>query len=160
MCTYLILVDSTTRGTDTSKYGKSTVCWFVYREELKGMPLRVGAIYCDYNEGPNKIFYVGVIRALEDCFFLCGTDNNIKIMGDCEHAIGQLNSDIDIDDLEPFYKQVKGLEKKYERYGKGPIKYEYLGEKDAAYRKLDRCVKQFQNYLEQRIIGQHKKKKH
>ena len=83
MSNIYILVDSSTKGSRQSKYGESVACWGIFINELSGMPSRIGIIYSKH-EGPNTIFYVGVIRALEDCFHLGHENCSIKVMGDCK----------------------------------------------------------------------------
>jgi hypothetical protein len=152
MSTYYVLIDNSTKGTGTSKYGESAVCWSVFADSIIGNPIRVGILYCNYS-GPNKMFYVGVIRALEDCYFLGDHDCCLKIVGDCLPVINQLKGVWKVKALEPFYAQVKGLESKYRTNDKGLVSYDYLGEDNPLYIKVDKCVKDSFNYLRQRILN-------
>ena len=40
MGSVFILVDSSTRGSRSSKYGESTACWGVFLDDIEGMPCR------------------------------------------------------------------------------------------------------------------------
>ncbi|MHA1285648.1 MAG: hypothetical protein ACTSQG_11495 [Promethearchaeota archaeon] len=142
-----ILIDSSTKP---GKYGKSTAFWWAFKDKIEGEPFRVGVIY-NQIEGTNRIFYDGIIRALEACFYISEVNRNIKIWGDNKLVIGQLKDEINVDKLEPLYNQVKKLESKYLEKKNVTISYEYLNEQDEIYKKVDRCAKDFLNFLTQRI---------
>lgn len=139
----IIYIDSSTLpSSNTSKYGRSSGAWSAWWSKAEGRPLRAGTIYLSH-EGPNKIFYDCLIRALESCLFLLHKNDSIEVFGDCDQVIKQLNGERRVLEMLPFYKQIKyGIEKKYkERCGKMP-KYFYIGEKDLIYRKVDKYSKE------------------
>jgi ribonuclease HI len=146
-----ILIDSSTKGTQTSKYGPSSACWAVFRDRLEGMPLRVGIIYCNYDEGPNKMFYIGVARALEDCFLMGSTNCIFEVKGDCEPVIKQLTGQWSVNVLADFYNRVKNIEKQYKVDNRGQIRYEHISSDDGLYKKIDRCAKEVHNFIKQRL---------
>jgi ribonuclease HI len=146
-----ILIDSSTKGTSESQYGPSTACWAVFPDRMQGKPLRVGLICCNYNEGPNKMFYIGIIRALEDCLFM-GDENCIfELRGDCKPVINQLTGKWNVCALTVFYSQVKGIEKKFRDEHRGQIQYAYISGDNMLYKKVDRCAKEVRNFVEQRL---------
>jgi ribonuclease HI len=149
----LILIDSSTKATKESKRGPSTVCWAAYLGRLEGAPLRVGLLCLNYDEGPNRAFYIGVIRALEDCFIIGDKDCVFEIKGDCKCVIDQLTASMNVDKLDVFYRQVKKLEGKYKESNRGQIQYKYISEKNDLYKKIDRCAKEVRNFVEQRLGG-------
>jgi hypothetical protein len=146
-----VLIDSSTKGSKESKCGKSTLCWAVFANSLEGVPLRVGLLCLNYDEGPNKAFYIGVIRALEDCLFMGDADCIFEIRGDCKCVIDQLAGSMEVDKLKVFHKQVKKLEDKYSELGRGQIRYQYINEDSKVYKRVDRCAKEVRNFMEQRF---------
>jgi ribonuclease HI len=148
-CLY-ILIDSSTKGSKRNKYGKSTAFWCAFWNEVKDIPCRAGVVY-SLKEGPNKIFYDGIIRALEACFYMVYDNCPVKVMGDNELVIKQLKGERNVDKMKKLHSQVKGLEFKYKEHEKGVIEYDYMNEDDEMYRKVDRCAKEFLNFLTQRF---------
>ncbi len=139
----VIVIDSAGGGKRTN-YGPCICYWaaFVYNPELdktptssklspeeryevdilhkgiKPKPKRSGAIYSDY-EGPNKIFFDGIIRALEACFFIAKRGlSELIIVGDCEPVINQLNEVWKSKEMQPLLRQVKHkFEPEYRKLG-------------------------------------------
>lgn len=150
--TIQVLVDSsTTPSSKTSKYGESAACWAIYTGATTSTPEFVGLIYRP-KEGPNKIFYIGVIRALEEMLESQYVQYLLKVRGDCQPVIDQLNGKWGAVEMKPFYDRVKALEKKIKREKRAEIEYEYLNEKDRVYSKVDRCAKQFKEFVKQRLF--------
>ncbi len=121
----------------------------------KAKPIRSGAIYCDY-EGPNKIFYDGIIRSLDGCLFLTKRHSPLKVIviGDCEPVIKQLKNQWQSKKMKSFYLQTKGIEKKYKDNG-AEMNYRWIKRDDfPLYLKIDKLAKDF---LE-KIKGQFKLK--
>jgi ribonuclease HI len=139
-----ILIDSSTKSGRT-KYGPSTVCWSIFRNEIKGMPCRVGIIYGE-EEGPNKFFYVGVIKALEDCFLIKCKNHEIKVYGDLKLVIDQLNGG-NIRTLKRYKDQVVAIEEKLLNKKIQRISYHYKNDDDKIYYKVDQCAKKFHEFL-------------
>jgi len=142
-----ILIDSSTKRTSkTDKYGESTAAWAAWwRDELKKeKPIRCGIHYLR-REGPNKIFYEGIIRALEQCLDLCW-DDNIFIWGDCMAVIDQLNGKRNIDWMRSKNNQVKALIKKYEQKN-NTVSFEYLNEEKILYKKIDQLAKRSRKFI-------------
>ena len=145
-----ILVDSSTKGAKGTHYGKSAACWAIFMGKLEGAPSHVGLIYRKL-EGPNRTFYLGVIRGLIDFFELGYHRCNVEVKGDCQLVINQLTGKWLAIDLEPFYSRVKELEHWYRECRGGTIEYSYLSRNDGLYRKIDRCAQEVINFIEQRI---------
>ncbi len=146
-----ILVDSTTRrSSENNKYGESTACWFAFKNKIAGKPFRVGFVYNEY-DGPNKIFYEGIIQALEFCFSVFMEKGTVWVRGDDQLVINQLKGERGVYELIDYHIRVKKLEVKYEERKKGIIRYKYINEENEIYKKVDRCAKQFDNFLKQRI---------
>lgn len=150
--TIQILIDSSTKpSSKTNKYGESSACWVIYTSEITPTPTYVGLTYRP-QEGPNRIFYIGVIRALEELFGSPYVKYSLKISGDCQPVIDQLNGKWRVVELKPLYDQVKTLEEKYKREKGVPIQYEYISEDNDVYKKVDQCVKQFGEFIKQRLF--------
>ena len=149
-CLY-ILIDSSTRPRSAkNRYGKSTAFWCAFWNEIKGMPCRAGIVY-NATDGPMKIFYDGIIRALEVCFPIVGVNRTVKVMGDCQHVIKQLRGEIKSIELENYFNQVRRLEFKYRVYKKGTISFEYIPRDNDFYKKVHRCAKDFLEFLKKRF---------
>jgi ribonuclease HI len=103
-------------------------------------------------EGPNKIFYIGVIRALEEILETQYVKYLLKVRGDCQPVIDQLNGKWRAVEMKTLYDQVKSLEKKIMKEKRAQIEYEYLAEDDHLYNKIDQCVKQFREFIKQRVF--------
>lgn len=141
-----ILIDSSTKGTKVDKYGESVAAWAAWwQDELKkDKPVRCGIHYLR-REGPNKIFYEGIIRALEQCLELCW-DDEIYIWGDCVAVIDQLNGKRNIDWMHSKNKQVKALIKKYKEKN-NTIFFKYLNEEKVVYKKIDQLAKRSRKFI-------------
>ncbi len=106
--------------------------------------LRCGSIY-NSTDGPTRIFYDGIIRALQSCFYLLKKEkiSEVLVLGDCEHAIKQLNGQVGIRQMQPLYNQVKKLEKDFRENGVTEIKYIYIKEQHyLLYKKIDSMAKE------------------
>jgi ribonuclease HI len=166
----LIIVLDSAGGGNAQKYGPQCCFWcaFIYNPSkdstetskkidpvsryevdilLKGIrpkPKRSGLIYSDY-EGPNKIFYDGIIRALDSCMYLVKQETITQaiILGDCQPVINQLLHKRRINKLEKLYKQVKHYETEYRKLG-CEIKYKWCGRNQfPLYEEIDRMTKEF-----------------
>jgi ribonuclease HI len=147
-----ILIDSSTKpSSKTSKYGESAACWAIYPSEITSPPEYVGLIYRP-KEGPNKIFYIGVIRALEELFESQYVKYSLKIRGDCQPVIDQLNGKWRAVGMKSLYDQVKSLEKKIMKEKGAQIEYEYLGEDDSVYKKIDQCAKLSREFIKRQLF--------
>ncbi|MFC2017148.1 reverse transcriptase-like protein [Chloroflexota bacterium] len=135
-----ILVDSSTKPTSLrQRYGESTAAWAMWNSAtMNEPPIRCGINYFKHN-GPNKTFYEGIIRALEQCLDYCRNDEVI-IKGDCQCVIQQLNKEWKVVELEIQYRQVKALVSKYEKK-QNQVKFQYIGESDPVYSKVDQLAK-------------------
>ena len=157
-CLY-ILIDSSTKGTKIdnkrTKYGESCAFWCAFWNKPEGMPFRAGFVYSDY-EGTNKIFFDGIIRALEGCYSRVREDCTVKLMGDNNIIMKILRGNWQAYELKPFYNQVKKMEEKYRAK---EIIYEYMGEKTEIYKKVDECSKYFRNFVKQKFKKTEKSKK-
>lgn len=143
----IILIDSSTRRTSsTNKYGPSTACWCAFWDDINSPPCRVG-IEFRKREAPNRIFYIGIIRALEGCLDVRDPQGKVKIMGDNDFVIKQLNKQARVDKLRPFYDEV--IKKITE--SKLKVDFEYLSEADPIYKKVDEMAKQFWNQYRQKF---------
>jgi len=150
--TIQILVDSSTKPfSKTSKYGESAACWAIYTSEIASLPEYVGLVYRP-KEGPNKIFYIGIIRALEELAESQYVEYLLKIRGDCQPVIDQLNGKWRAVEMKPLYDQVKSLEEKIKKNKRAQIEYDYLGEDDNVYKKIDQCAKQFRELIKKRLF--------
>jgi len=142
-----ILIDTSTRPVkregSASKYGKSTACWVAYWESSVDYPFRIGVIYRD-REGPNKMFYIGIVEALYDCLELIRERSaDVIIKGDNQLVIKQLKEEWSVNELEPYYEDVKSLEYYYDL----SVDYVYVNDQDSNYKKVDECAKQFINIV-------------
>jgi ribonuclease HI len=150
--TIQILVDSSTKpSSKTSKYGESAAFWAIYMSEIASLPEYVGLVYRQ-KEGPNTIFYIGIIRALEELVESQYVEFLLKIRGDCQPVIDQLNGKWRAVEMKPFYDQFKSLEEKIRKYKRATIEYDYLGEDDGVYKKIDQCAKQFRELIKKRLF--------
>jgi hypothetical protein len=60
-----------------------------------------------------------------------------SIYGDCQTVINQLQGTWNVGRLEPYYKRVRALEGTFKK----KVRYYYLGETDATYKRVDRLSK-------------------
>lgn len=150
--TIQILVDSsTTPSSKTSKYGESAACWAIYPHEATSTPEYVGLIYRP-KEGPNKAFYIGIIRALEELLEADYVQYLLKVRGDCQPVINQLNGTWGAVEMKLFFDRVKALEQRIRQEKRAEVEYEYLSEDDPIYRRVDQCAKQFKEFAKQRLF--------
>ncbi len=150
--TIQILVDSSTKpSSKTSKYGESAACWAIYTSETGPTPEYVGLVYRP-KEGPNRIFYIGIIRALEEMLGLPYVDYLLKVKGDCQPVIYQLNDKWGAVEMKALYDRVKTLEQKIRHEKRAQIEYEYLCEEHRVYSRVDQCAKQSREFIKQRLF--------
>ncbi|HZS43181.1 MAG TPA: reverse transcriptase-like protein [Candidatus Paceibacterota bacterium] len=135
-----ILVDSSTKPTSKhDKRGESIAAWAAWwSNDSRGKPVAAGVHYLRHS-GPNKCFYLGIIRALEHCLPMCWS-NKVIIMGDCEPVLKQLNKIWQVSSMALEYKQVMGLIKKYKEKG-NEIVFSYLSENNSEYKNIDQLAK-------------------
>jgi ribonuclease HI len=145
---FYIFIDSCTKRTaKDNKYGESTSAWGVWGDDLEN-PLRCGIQYFRY-EGPNKCFYKGIIRALEQCLDLCWGDS-VMILGDCEAVIKQLNGEWAVRSMAVEYNQVQALIGKYLKK-ENLVTFQYISENDRIYKKIDQLSKRSLNFIKKII---------
>ena len=135
-----ILVDSSTKPTSSKqRCGESTAAWAMWNSPtMNASPIRCGISYFKHN-GPNKTFYEGIIRALEQCLDFCW-NCQVIIKGDCQPVIKQLNEEWKAVALDMQYRQVKALVSKYEKKN-NQVEFRYIGEGDPVYYKVDQLAK-------------------
>ena len=139
----IILIDSSTKASSkSSKYGESSAAWAVWWNNIDRVPIRAGSLYL-WKEGPNKIFYDGLIRALEACFYLVHKGDEVTIYGDNQHVIQQLQGGKGVREMQPYFNQITKMSSKYPC----KISFTYLGESNKAYKKVDELAKQFRNMV-------------
>ena len=170
----IVLDSSVSQKTKDSKLGPASCLWaaFIYEPTSDKHPLskeieekdrfrssillegtnpesmRSGAIYNNH-DSPTRIFYDGIIRAMESCFYLLKMHavNEVVVIGDSEIVIEQLNNRRKVVTMGPMYNQVKKFETA--EYSKMPVRYEYVSEDDySLYKKLDGMCKQVRGILE------------
>jgi len=132
--------------TETSKKieSKSRFEVDILHKGIKPKPKRSGLIYSDF-EGPNKIFYDGIIRALDSCMYLVKKEKieQLIIVGDCEPVIMQLVGKRRIGELKKFYNQVKHYESEHRKLG-CVIEYKHIKrEQYPLYEEINRITKDF-----------------
>ena len=139
-----VFVDSSTKkSSNKNKYGESVAAWGAWWDKtFHEKPVRCGIHYFKY-EGPNKCFYEGIIRALEQCMPLIWEDNEIIVSGDCKPVIEQLNGERKVGDMRKYFNQVQGIKNKY----RGVVKFEYVNEDAPVYKKIDQLAKLSRTYI-------------
>jgi ribonuclease HI len=138
-----ILVDSsTTRTSRRNRYGRSVAAWGAWIEGDDEGPIRSGVHYFRHF-GPNKAFYEGVIRALEGCLQLGAIYSPFTVYGDCQPVLFQLMGFWAVGDLKPWYERAQSLEAQIP----APVRYAYLSEEDARYRKVDQLSKRAKKFI-------------
>ena len=144
--TLIILIDSSTKPSSSKRrYGESIAAWAIWNyANMNEPPIRCAFHYFRDN-GPNRTFYEGIIRALEQCLEICWKDEVI-IKGDCQHVIKQLNDEIKAQILDMQYRQVKALVSKYEAKG-NQVKFQYIGEDDPVYHRIDQLAKRSRGFI-------------
>jgi ribonuclease HI len=145
-----ILVDSSTKPTSSKdRYGESTAAWAMWNSaKLNEPPIRCGINYFK-NNGPNKTFYEGIIRALDQCLNYC-RNVEVVIKGDCEPVIKQLNKEWKVVDLDMQYRQVQALVSKYEKK-QNQVKFQYIRENDPVYSKADQLAKRSLDFIHKNL---------
>lgn len=138
MAIFHVYIDSSTKRTNkNNKYGESAVAWAVWNKDgLNEKPIKA-SIHYFRNNGPNVVFYEGIIRALEQCMSLVWSDDKLIIYGDCNPVIEQLNNKRRVEKMEKYYKQVRALEGKY----RGKVEFQYIDRETSFYKKIDRLAK-------------------
>ena len=73
----------------------------------------------------------------------------VHILGDCEHAVRQLNNEVRVNQMRPMYNQVKKWEEKFKEQEAG-IVYQYVSEDNfSLYKKLDGICKEIRSRIQQ-----------
>lgn len=120
----------------------------ILMEASKPKSIRSGMIYNSV-DGPTKIFYDGIIRSLESCFYLLKKEgvSEVTVLGDCEHAINQLNGNVRVKKMKPLYNQVEKLKNDYRTNG-ASISFLYIEEENyPLYKKIDSITKEMRNKI-------------
>lgn len=139
----LIYIDSSTKRTNKdNKYGESIAAWGLWNNNSG--PYRCGINYFKYG-GPNKTFYQGVIRALEQCLDFCWEDHVI-VCGDCIPVIEQLTGERFVNVMRSEYSQTQALIKKY-RGKNNIVNFQYINENDNKYKKIDQLSKLSRDFI-------------
>lgn len=115
----------------------------ILMEALDAKSIRSGSIYNSV-DGPTKIFYDGIIRAMQSCYYLLKKEeiSKVIVLGDCEHAVEQLNGNRKVDKMQPLYNQVQKLR---EDYGAKGVEIEFCFIKEceySLYKKIDAMAKE------------------
>ena len=116
----------------------------ILHKGIKPAPVRSGASYSSYI-GPNKIFYDGIIRALETCYYLIHEDENVQVIviGDCEPVLKQLNGKMCIKEMKSFYNQVRHYIELYKQKN-SDIKFKYIKrDQYSLYEDINRIASEF-----------------
>ena len=148
-CKRHILVDSSTKRSKGSGWGRSAACWALFYGADK-TPDKIGLLYAP-QEGPNRMFIWGVLSALEYRFNLYEIDYELIVKGDCKCAIDVLNGTSGHNQLKGLFDLTKSLEKRLKSEKDVDVRYEYLPRADALYQSIDRCAKDVSNFIEQRF---------
>lgn len=148
MNTLFVLLDtSTKRSSRTSKYGESTIAWVARWNKPTSVVVRSGIEYV-YFEGPNKVFYDGIIRVLQSCFYLCHPEDKLVIFGDCKLVIDQINSvPWTNSQMLPFWKQVQKLAAAY----RCPVEFIYMPRANPLYDEVDQMAKRSRGFFKNHI---------
>lgn len=137
-----IMIDSSIDGNPDC--GKAIAFWLAYWNDYKIEPYRSGFVYSNY-QCPQRIFYEGIIQALNTCCCIMnGRNDEIIVFGDNQPVIHQLQGTRGVDELVDYYKQVKRIEKEYSYFS---IKYEYLNDNDPMYKIVDICSKEYRKEM-------------
>jgi hypothetical protein len=140
---FYIYVDSCTKRTNkNNKYGESTAAWAFWNDNIG--PIRCGINYFKY-AGPNKTFYQGIIRSLEQCLDCCWEDE-IFVCGDCIPVIGQLRGEREINSMVSEHNQTQALVRKYQEKN-NIVHFEYVNEEDGDYKKIDQLAKKGREFI-------------
>ena len=146
---YILLDSATKKLIKNWKYGESITAWVAWwSSDERDKPIRCGINYYRI-EGPNKVFYRGIISALENCYGMC-TNDKIIICGDCEPVIKQLNGEWAVKQMRVFYQRVKELRMSYAKRG-CEIEFRYMGEKTPIYKNIDQLAKRSREHIKKII---------
>ena len=146
---FYVLVDNSTKP---RLLGKSCACWAVFKDNYNSKPLRIGLIFLNYKFGTQQAFYLGVIKALEDCFILGGSDVAFHILGDCQTVIKLLRGEWQPHKLAPFHAQVQGLLNKYRDNKRGMVAFDYINEETPSYKFVDIISQRSHNTIEAELF--------
>jgi ribonuclease HI len=153
---YILVDHSTVQGekatepSKKSKWGRSVACW-AYFYRLGGIPYEVGLLY-DNHEGPNRMFFKGILAALEYCLNNDKQGNHdyeLVVEGDCKPVIDVLNEATGRYALSGFYDLAKNLEKRLKIEKRVDVRYEYLPRNREEYKSVDQCAKRTGRFIEQ-----------
>jgi len=175
-CQLIILLDSSTSYEPGMQTGPSVCFWsaYIYRphsdehpisrnlpedlrfenailmEALRKKPIRSGAIYNNV-DGPVRMFYDGIIRALDACYYLIKREEVTEtiVLGGDQYVFHQINGESAIDELEPVYNQVQKLRERYEKQ-RVHIMFQYIREDDySLYGKLHTLTQGLQTLIKE-----------
>ena len=150
--TRYILVDHSTKGPGTSKWGKSAACWALFYR-LDRMPYEVGLLY-SHNERTNRMFFRGVLAGLEYCIDNDkenSCDYGLVVKGDCECVINVLNGKTGRYKLSRFYDIAKHLEERLKTEKQVDVRYEYIPRNEKIYQSIDQCAKRGRAFIESQL---------
>jgi hypothetical protein len=102
--------------------------------------------------GPNRIFYFGIIRALDELLDSGYLMYSLKVMGDCEPVIEQLKGNRCAIEMKDLYEHVRLLEDRLRNKKRAQVEYEYLNEDDGIYRKIDQCAKRSRAFIRKSLF--------
>lgn len=147
MTDYKIRVDSSTKPSQLSRYGKSTAAWTT---EVNNSIVRSGLIYC-CNNGPNKILYEGILAALStldpEHFYEAGTDS-VTVFVDSQIILNQLNKKAEAIKMSKHYDLVQEFCKKHPNVA---FEFLYQGEDERAYKKVDTLSKIGRSWIQKML---------
>ncbi len=147
-----ILVDHSTKGPGTSKWGKSTACCALFYR-LDRMPYEVGLLY-SHNERTNRMFFRGVLAGLEYCVDNDkenSCDYELVVKGDCKCVIDVLNQTTGRSVLLRLYDLAKKLEERLKTEKQVDVRYEYIPRNEEIYKKIDQCAKRGRKFIEDEL---------
>jgi len=148
MGNYIIRIDSATKPKQKPfKVGPSTAAWITWLNEKI---IASGIIYFEYH-GPNKAFYDGIITALNQLekihFNPAGTDT-MKIFGDCEPVIEQLNNKRKAIKMEKYLKCIQDFCKEHPNV---TFEFIYQNKTNPEYKKVDILSKEGRTWIKKMI---------
>lgn len=139
-----VLIDSATkRSSSDNKYGESVVAWAAWwGNSFDKKPIKCGIHYFRY-EGPNKVFYEGIISILEQCTSLIKKDDELIILGDCNPVVDQLNGKRRVEQMEKYFRKVKLLKL---RFSNG-VTFRHIDRNNSLYKKIDQLAKRSRTHI-------------
>jgi len=143
---YYALIDNSTKGTSTSKYGATSIAWAIWdaKPKLSIQPIRASVLYMKKN-GPNKAFFEGIIRILEQIVWedFIREEDTLSVFGDCDCVIKVLNGEQQANILKNYLYRAKDLE----RFIRVNVRYKYINDSQPIYRNIDQLAKRSTNTI-------------